>query len=120
MGRMRVGLIALGAMIASVAVAQESESERQAIPDGNEHRDDANPWGTGTPASERSDRPFAPAQGLDPSRGVEVEMDLVTANAERERARELDRQRDEAVREARIEAARREAPFDLAWGLDPV
>ena len=115
------GAVAQEASVDTRAEAEErAESGPTRAPDeARGRRDDSAPWGTSDPESERADRPFAPSPGPDTRQGVEVEVDLVTANAEAERARVLDAQRDEAVREAQIEAARREAPFDLAWGLDP-
>ena len=66
----------------------------------------------------RPDRAFAPAMEQSRERGVEVETDLVAMRAELEYDRAMDAVSEEAVRAARLEQARREAPYDLAWGFE--
>jgi hypothetical protein len=56
-------------------------------------------------------RDDAQAQGL--------ETDVRTSRAEVERAAALDHDRDASHREVALGRARRLAPFDLVWGLEP-
>lgn len=104
----------------AVLVANAQDAERGegvgSVTDQSE-RSGLDPRGESVRDEQRSDRPFAPSGGPEPGPGVEVETDLVTMRAEQDRAAAYDAMRDEAVREARIAEARREAPFDLSWGL---
>lgn len=50
---------------------------------------------------------------------VELEHDGVTAHAEADRAQTLDADRVAIRRELALARARRVAPFDLTWGLEP-
>lgn len=51
-------------------------------------------------------------------RMVEVEHDAVSARGEAEHSARLDADRDAHRREVALARARREAPFDLTWGIE--
>ena len=126
---MDIRIACTGALLGAIALAPLHAVQGQPAPaEAAAARDDeaegrasgsADPDGPRAVRDEdRADRPFAPTPGPQAERGVDVETDLVTMRAEQARAAELDAMRDEAVREAAIASAQREAPFDLTWGLD--
>jgi len=62
---------------------------------------------------------WALAQEVASSAPTVLEHDAVTAHAEADRAETLDADRGAIRREVALARARREAPFDLSWGIDP-
>lgn len=60
-----------------------------------------------------------PCWALAQESAPEVEFDPVTARGEAQLGSRLDADRDAVRREVALARARRVAPFDLSWGIEP-